>query len=112
VASSYNRRVLGARIEELLQAKSWRRRDLQRAVGVSQQTVSSWINGRVIPRGRNLKRLSEALDEDIGELARLAALASIEAPDLDGSEDMTLSERIEYLESRVARLEAEREGAR
>ncbi|HEY4377324.1 MAG TPA: helix-turn-helix transcriptional regulator [Acidimicrobiales bacterium] len=45
--------------------------DLAQRVGVTQQTVSKWINGETVPRAKLLPLIEEATGAERGELSRL-----------------------------------------
>ena len=62
-------KTLKIRIKEIARKKrSWSLYRLAKELGLPQQTVYSWANGRTQPSYDNMDKLCEALDCTIGEL--------------------------------------------
>jgi transcriptional regulator with XRE-family HTH domain len=55
-------------LKELRRRKGWNQRDLAKAAGIGQDTVSSVESGRQEPRPSTLKKLARALGVEIAEL--------------------------------------------
>ena len=55
------RRAFGKRIEQKMYEKSWNQSELARVMGIGRDSICSYINGKILPTPRNLKRLSDAL---------------------------------------------------
>lgn len=57
-----SRYQLGANIYKVLKAKKWKQKDLARELRITEQLISKYINGGVIPSYLVLYRISRALD--------------------------------------------------
>ena len=61
------------RLQEWLTETGTTQAELARAMGVSQPTVSDWVNGNISPSAENLIRLSKLTSVSIDDLLQATA---------------------------------------
>jgi transcriptional regulator with XRE-family HTH domain len=77
-------RVLGAELKR----RNLKETDLASALGVSTNTVSSWVTGRFAPSHRNAGRIASELEISIDVLYGRAARTGTPAEQTGGAEDV------------------------
>ena len=106
-------KAVGMRIKDLRISKSMTMRELGKAIGVSNATISDWENGKVMPSGENLLNLADLLNVSADYLLGRTDRAALESQsyvlksryhiDLDQispltGKKMTSRERKQYVE--------------
>ncbi len=61
-------REFGHRLDEMLLDRGWSQADLHRKAGLSKDTISKWVAGKVDPSPRNLGVVAKAFGMSIDEL--------------------------------------------
>jgi transcriptional regulator with XRE-family HTH domain len=56
------RQEFGKRLYDLILEKGWTQSELARRAGVLRDSISSYVNGKILPEPLNLKKLADALD--------------------------------------------------
>lgn len=51
-------------LKELMRLRDIKQKEIAMEIGVTQPTVSDWVNGKKIPEGKNLQKLAKLLDVD------------------------------------------------
>lgn len=51
-------------LKELMRLRDIKQKQIAMEIGVTQPTVSDWVNGKKIPEGKNLQKLAKLLDVD------------------------------------------------
>lgn len=51
-------------LKELMRLRDIKQKEIAAEIGVTQPTVSDWVNGKKIPEGKNLQKLAKLLDVD------------------------------------------------
>lgn len=60
--------IFGNNLKEIMDEKGYSQNDLSEATGISQSSISKYINGQQIPNAITIVNLSYTLDCDIYEL--------------------------------------------
>lgn len=55
------RKELSTNLQMYLRKKHWRQIDLARAAGMGRDSISSYVNGRMLPSRENLEKMAKAL---------------------------------------------------
>lgn len=92
---------LGRLIQDRRQELNVSQIQLAEAVGCTQQTLSRWEKGRILPPFERLPHLARALQVDPAELFRAASVSA------ERSRFLPAAERIGGVEEKVASLEGE-----
>ena len=76
-------------LKDLLRLKDIKQKKIALEIGVSQPTVSDWVNGKKIPEGKNLQKLADLLGVEPSVIIGYIPAASSEDEDV-----MEIRERV------------------